>query len=37
MGETFAKNLKFTNFVKVFAPQKFIPLRYSPFSLAPVE
>ena len=27
----------FTNFAKVFAPQKCIPLRYAPFSLTPVE
>ena len=28
---------KFTNFTKGFAPQKFILLRYAPFSLALVE
>ena len=29
--------LTFTNFAKVFAPQKYITLRYAPISLAPVE
>ena len=37
MGETLAKNVKIYKFEKVFTPQKFIPLRYAPFPLAPVE